>query len=186
MATEAQIKTYVDGFKYYDETGLDVKRKFLAHYVDVDTTGSTSSYELLGYKVEDAAVEYNWNDETVTDITGTTYKTITKSEPTMSLDGYIVNTKSKFLKTLSSMAIRNAYEEFSNFTVLTVYSWLVDKTDDTKLLAKKETGCTITPDSLGGQDYTRLVPQISFSNNATYGTVTMTGTVPTFTEATYS
>lgn len=183
----ATLKEYVDGFSYYESTGLDVQRKFLAHYVDVSTTGESPDWELLGYKVEDASIEYNWDEEKITDITGVTYSSITKSEPEMSLDGYIVNTKSKFLKTLSSMAIRNAYEEFGTFTVLTVYSWLTTGSDSNSTpLAKKETGCTIKPDSLGGQGYTRITPTISFSNNAEYGTVTMSSGKPTFTKGTYT
>lgn len=179
------LKEYIDKFQYYESTGLDVKRKFLAHYVNVGTN-EIPEWEILGYKVEDASIEYNWEEEKITDITGVTYAGITKSEPSMTLDGYIVNTKSKFLKNLSGMAIRNAYNEFSSFTILTVYSWLVDSEDNTKILAKKEINCTIKPTSLGGEGYTRITPEISFSNNAEYGTVTIVDTVPTFTKGTYT
>lgn len=187
------LKQYVEAFDYANKDGTDIKRKFLAHYVFIkqkdftvpkptgDNPEATETikkdcYELLGYKVEDASVEFNWNEEKVTDITGVTYSSITKSEPEMSLEGYIINSHSEFLKNLSSMAIRNAYNEFSNFTIVTVYSWLVrtEGSGDgakTYTLAKKETGCTIKPDSIGGQDYTRITPTIAFSNNAEYGTV---------------
>lgn len=181
--TPEQVKTYVDSFSWYETTGLDVKRKFLAHYVDVGTN-STEKWELLGYKVEDASIEFNWNEETVTDITGKTYRTITKSEPSITLDGYIMNTKSTFLKTLSNMAIRNAYEEFGNFTVLTVYYWLTKgESLSLEYLAKKEKNCSIAPSSLGGEGYVRISPTITLSNDATFGSVTTgIGTEPTFTE----
>lgn len=176
--TDAQVKTFVDTFKASEEA-TDVKRKFLSHWVETDG----GDYELLGYKVEDASVEFNWNEEKVTDITGVTYSTITKSEPEMSLEGYIIKTDSKFIDKLSKMAIRNAYNEFGTFTVVTVYGWLT-KTDDTTYLAKKETNCTIKPDSIGGQDYARITPTISFSNEATFGTATITGGKLTFEEGT--
>lgn len=180
------LKTYVDKFTHAEDTTVrtDIKRSFLAHYVNTGTPDSPE-WEILGYKVEDASVEFNWNEEKVTDITGITYSSITKSEPEMSLEGYIINTKSNFLKTLSSMAIRNAYEDFSNFEILTVYWWLKDTNNG--YLAKVEKDCTIKPDSIGGQDYARITPTISFSNNATFGTAKKetsgTGTVTvTFTK----
>ena len=182
---EETLKTYVDKFEHSEPTNVrtDIKRNFLAHYVNVGTT--SKEWEILGYKVEDASVEFNWNEEKVTDITGITYSSITKSEPEMSLEGYIINTKSTFLKTLSSMAIRNAYEEFSNFEILTVYWWLKDTNGG--YLAKVEKDCTIKPDSIGGQDYARITPTISFSNNATFGTAkkdVTDSTKVTFTERT--
>lgn len=183
---EQEIKKFIDDFKYYnvksDGTYVreDIKRKYLAHYVNVakDSDGNVDSdnakWEILGYKVEDASVEFNWEDEVVTDITGTTYKSITKSEPTISLDGYIINTESKFLEDLSKKAIRNAYNEFSNYEILSVFYWFTKKdtnTDKTLYLAKKETGCNISPTSIGGEGYVRISPTITLSNNAKWGTV---------------
>lgn len=166
--TADQVKTFIDGFKYSTAINGDVERKYLAHYVDVSDEPGTPKWELLGYKVTDASVEFNWESETVTDITGVTYNSITKSEPQMSLDGYIINSKSTFLDKLAKLAIRNAFTEFNNFTVLTVYYWL-EKTST--YLAKKETDCSILPESIGGEGTLGITPQITFSNNATFGSV---------------
>lgn len=171
--TESQIKTFVDGFKYDTSIDGDVRRKYLAHYVNVGTT-EAPSWEILGYKVEDASVEFNWEEETVTDITGTTYKSITKSEPTLTLDGYIMNTNSEFLDKLAKTAIRDAYNEFSSYEILTVYYWLTKAgtgETSTQYLAKIEKDCNITPSSIGGQGYVRISPTITLSNKATWGTV---------------
>lgn len=171
--TESQIKTFVNSFKYDTSIDGDIKRKYLAHYVNTGTT-TTAKWEILGYKVEDASVEFNWEEETVTDITGATYKSITKSEPTLTLDGYIMNTKSTFLDTISKIAIRDAYNEFSNFEILSVYYWLTKEgtgESSTTYLAKKEENCNIVPTSIGGQGYVRISPTITLSNKATWGTV---------------
>lgn len=183
MATDAQIKTFVDGFSIATGSG-DIQRKMLAHYVNVSSTAETPQWELLGYKVDDASEEFNWDSEKKTDITGVTYNTVNKSEPEISLDDYIVNEKSTFIQQLSRLAIRNAVNEFGDFDVLTVYGFMTDSND--KMLAKVEAGCTILPDSIGGKDYVHLNPTISLSNNATYGTVEAITKNPTFTEYTAS
>lgn len=177
--TDAQIKTFVDGFSISKEG--DIERRMLAHYVDVSTT-ATPSWELLGYKLDDVSVDFNWDSEKITDITGVTYNTVNKSEPEISLDGYVINRNSTFVQTLTKMAIRNAVSEFGNFDILTVYGMLEDSSD--KLLAKIDSNCTILPESLGGQDYVHISPTISLSNVATYGTVTAISASPTFTEHT--
>lgn len=197
----SDVATFVNRFKYStsissganvaeststtgEKSGYDVKRQFLAHYVltESKTTGSgdsavtTDTYELLGYKVADASVEFNWDSDPVTDITGATYRTIKKSEPQMTLDGYIINTKSTFLDKLAKKAIRNAYTEFNNETIVTVYYWLsANKTDGTETkevyLAKQETNCSIVPTSIGGEGTLGITPEITFSNKAYFGYV---------------
>lgn len=167
-----QVKTFIDGFKYDSAITGDVERKYLAHYVNIaDKVAEgtqTYNWELLGYKVADASVEFNWDEETVTDITGATYKTIKKSEPEMTLDGYIINKKSTFLEKLTKKAIRNAYTEFADNDILTVYFWL---SKDGKYLAKMEKGCSIVPSSIGGEGNVGITPVITFSNKATFGSV---------------
>lgn len=175
MATTNE-QSFIEEFKAFGTT--DVKRNLLSHWVETEN----NKYEILGYKVEDASVEFNWNEEKVTDITGVTYSSITKSEPEMSLEGYIIREGSAFIDKLAKLAIRNAYNEFSGFTIVTVYGWLTKTSGGTEYLAKKETGCTIKPDSIGGQDYARITPTISFSNNAVYGIATITNGVLTFTQ----
>lgn len=187
--TPTQVKTFVDSFTYDSAITGDVERKYLAHYVNieekVESGTQTYNWELLGYKVEDASVEFNWDEEVTTDITGTTYKTIKKSEPEMTLDGYIINKKSTFLDKLAKKAIRNAYSEFADNDVLTVYFWL-SKTNT--YLAKMETECSIVPASIGGEGNVGITPVITFSNKATFGSVAKgvgtEGTELVFTEGT--
>ena len=185
--TPTQVKTFIDSFNYDSAITGDVERKYLAHYVNVSKTTDTANWELLGYKVADASVEFNWDEETVTDITGKTYKTIKKSGPEMTLDGYIINQKSTFLLELSKKAIRNAYTEFANNEILTVYFWL---SKDNTYLAKKETECSIVPSSIGGEGNVGITPVITFSNKATFGSVAKgvgtSGTELVFTEGTVS
>lgn len=198
--TPEQIKKWVASFDYDDSLVKDVQRKYLAHYVNIarveggDKAGQTDTanpkWEILGYKVEDASIDYNWDSEALTDILGVSHESVTKSEPELSLDGYIVHKGSEFLKQMTSIAIRNAYDEFSDFEILTVFYWMTREVDTkTVYLAKRETGCTIKPESLGGEGYVRINPVIRLSNNATFGSVaeglgTAGASGPTFKEGT--
>lgn len=177
-----EIRTWVDSFDYDDSIVNDVQRKYLAHYVNIGTD-TNKEWEMLGYKVEDASVTFNWEDEPVTDITGATYNSVTRSQPEIDLEGYIVNKKSKFLKQMTSIGIRNAYDEFSNFEVLTAYYWLSKGTGSSKTyLAKREIDCTIRPESIGGEGYVRIAPKITLSNKHEFGSVAkQLDTDPTFT-----
>ena len=163
----ADDKKFIEEFTFNSNITGDAERKFLAHYVNIGTD-IDEDWELLGYKVQDASVEFNWDEEKVTDITGKTYKTIKKSEPEMTLDGYIINKNSTFLLELSKKAIRNAYTEFADNTILTVYFWL---TKGETYLAKKENKCSIVPSSIGGEGNVRITPVITFSNDAVFGSV---------------
>ncbi len=179
--TDAQIKTFVDGFTMTDQPTGDVKRKLLAHYVNVGTAESPE-WEMLGYKVEESAIEYNWDIETITDIRGVTSSSINKSEPSQSMDGYRFNKDSKFLLTLNSAAVRNAYTEMTSFEVLTVYGFL--RNESNACLEKREKNCTITPESIGGSGNVEMPFTITYSNDFTFGSVPEITASPTFKEGT--
>ena len=86
--TDAEIKAFVDGFTTEKMNTGDIKRRLLAHYVNVGTE-SAPEWEMLGYKVEESSIEYNWDIETITDIRGITTSSINKSEPSIGGSGNI-------------------------------------------------------------------------------------------------
>ena len=159
----------------------DIKRRLLALYVNVGTE-SAPEWEMLGYKVEESSIEYNWDIETITDIRGITTSSINKSEPSQSMDGYRYNKDSKFLQTLNSSAVRNAYTEMTSFEVLTAYGFLRDEAG--KCLAKREKNCTITPESIGGSGNIEMPFTIAYSNDFVFGSIQEITSSPTFTEGT--
>ncbi|MBS6447519.1 MAG: hypothetical protein KH382_08000 [Clostridiales bacterium] len=177
--TDAQIKTFLDGFTITKDG--DAKRKTLAHYVNIGTEAAPE-WELLGYKVEDSSIEYNWEIETVTDIRGVTSSDVQKSEPSQSMDGSVMNKNSEFLQELNRIAIRGAYEELTLFEMMTVYGFMRNEAD--ACLAVREKNCTITPDSIGGSGTVGFPYTINYSNDKTYGTVPEITANPTFTEGT--
>ena len=76
--------------------GVKAPRKLLMTYVDVSDDGSTPEWELVGRGVEDSSIDLNPSTETTTDILGITDTSVTKWEPSQSLDPNTVKSPSFF------------------------------------------------------------------------------------------
>lgn len=152
------------------------ERKLMATFVNVGTT-LEKSWEIVGAGIEDSSIEFGADVSSVTDILGNTETSVNKFEEKQSLDpnelrgGQLLNSK------LLDIARRRAYSEFSQFEVMR--AWKILGTS-TAITAELDTGCTITPQSVGGASYIGMPIEISFSGNRTFGTID-SFTDPTFT-----
>lgn len=159
--------------------GIKAVRKLLKTYVDVSDS-ETPEWELVGRGVEDSSLELNPNTETVTDILGITETSVTKWETSQSLDPNTVRGGSKLNFKLHEIWVSKTPEKLSQFKVLIVYNYVNGDTDST-FEAEMQENCTINITSIGGSAYVDMPIEITFSNESTKGTVTYTGTTPTFT-----
>lgn len=159
--------------------GIKAVRKLLKTYVDVSDS-ETPEWELVGRGVEDSSLELNPNTETVTDILGITETSVTKWETSQSLDPNTVRGGSKLNFKLHEIWVNKTPEKLSQFKVLIVYNYVNGDTDST-FEAEMQENCTINITSIGGSAYVDMPIEITFSNESTKGTVTYTGTTPTFT-----
>ena len=184
--TKAQIKSFLADFKL-SATGTandigktDVKREALAHYIR--KSGETD-WEMLGYKQESTAVASNYESNTVSDVTGSTYNDITGKAESIEMSEYIVNPKkTKFLEEAIKLKVADLEEEMQDYEILTVYGFY--RNTDNKCLATVETDCSIVLDNLGGQGFTHSDVTITLSGQKTYGTVAEITAAPTFEEHT--
>lgn len=181
--TKTQLNTFLATFKLTstgnteDVGKADVKRKMLAQYIK----RGEGSFELLGYKQESVSVASNYDESTVTDVTGTTYNDINGKAESVEMSEYLVNPKKTlFLEEAIKLKLSDQEEEMQNYDVLTVYGFLRDS--EGKCLATLESGCTVVLDNLGGQGFTHSDVKITLSGNKTYGTVPEIIAVPTFSE----
>lgn len=153
-------------------------RKSLIMYVDVSDDGDTPEWEPQGYKTEEAALEFNPDIETVTDILGDTYTTVNKFERAMS---FAPNTlrpianRGKLNQILHEYARRGEYSKMSNFKVLIAYGYTEN------LEADMYPTSTITPQSLGGSSRVDFPYDINLGGEAQFGTVDTLLPAPTFT-----
>lgn len=182
--TKAQLNTYLANFKLTatDNTSdvgqSDIKRKVLAHYIK---KADDEAFEMLGYKQESVTVASNYEENTVTDVTGSTYNDITGKAESIEMSEYIVNPKkTAFLEEAIKLKIADREEDMQDYEILTVYGFLRDS--DGKCMATLETGCSIKLDNLGGQGFAHSDVTVTLSGNKTYGTVAEVVAVPEFTE----
>ena len=158
----------------------DIKREALAHYI---RKGSEGKFEMLGYKQESGATASNYDESTVTDVTGVTYNDINGKAESLELSEYRTNPKKTvFLEEAIKLKLSDQEEEMQDYDILTVYGFL--RNSNAECLATLESGCTVVLDNLGGQGFTHNDVKITLSGNKTYGTVAEIIPVPTFTEYT--
>lgn len=166
-------------------SGNRAARKLLATYVDVSTT-STPSWELLGIRVQDAAIDLNADVEQSRDICGNSYATYNGVTPSIGMEPFPVIVGSELHKKLMQIYYDKDWPSLERFRIMNVFGWLTNGTPgtgDEKLAAEVHNDCTIGIESIGGSDNVDMPITIYYSNNCTYGTVDGIKAAPTFTAA---
>jgi hypothetical protein len=159
------------------DNGVKVARKLLMTYVDVSDS-TTPEWEIVGRGVEESAIELNPETETVTDILGITETSITKWEATQTFEPNTVRGGSKLNMKLHQIWQDKTPEKLTQFKVLLVYAYLGTSNN---FEAEMHKNCTVNPTSIGGSAYVDMPIEITYSNDITKGTVSMSDGVPTFT-----
>ena len=188
----AERKTLIHVAEWYEYTLLttepeDWATKYNTYYTKsgsnyIQVTGSsaptfaTGTYykkdeirQVLGTRTEDSSIEFNPDIETTTDIRGNTYTDMNKTEPEQTFDPHRILGGDKLGEKLHDIMMRNAVSELGQFTMYIIYSYIGDSTNGYR--AQRQTNCTITYDSLGGDT------KLNFPYTVHYSNVTKTGTV---------
>ena len=150
-------------------TGNRAERKLLLTVAEWGT-GSSPSRELLGTRTEDSSVEFNPDIETSTDILGITYTDVNKTEPQQSFDPYMIIGGSELGEYLTEAALANDIQAYNG--KFNIYLIAAFKGTTGAYYAVKHTGCSIIPQSIGGDAWVNMPIEVHFSNNITEGTVT--------------
>ena len=149
-------------------SGKRAERKLLLTVAEWGT-GTSPSRELLGARTEDSSIEFNPSIETVTDILGITYTDVNKTEPQQSFDPYYIQGDSLLAEYLTEAALANDIQAYNN--TFNIYVIAAFKGTAGAYYAVKHTGCSIIPQSFGGDSFVNLPIEVHFSNNITEGTV---------------
>ena len=160
-------------------SGVKAARKLLMTFVNAGTSDAPE-WELVGRGVESSSIELNPNTETVTDICGITDTAVTKWEPKQSLDPNTVKGGSKLNFKLHQIWQEKKPELLSQFEVLIVYAYIGESKN---FEAELQKNCTINITSIGGSAHVDMPIEISYSNDTTKGTATITEGIPEFVAA---
>jgi hypothetical protein len=154
------------------QTNQKAERKLLVTAVNVgdsvtDVSG-TPEWQIVGVGVEDSAIEFNPDTETVTDILGITETTVNKFETSQSLEPMTVRGGSKLAVKLYNQVKYNRMSEFSMYEVMQIHAYVGSAGS---YEAEVHKNCTLTPQSIGGSSYVDMPIDINYSNDKVHGTV---------------
>lgn len=139
---------------------------------DTPTAGFEGAvWEIQGYKTEDTAIEYNPDKSTMTDVRGVTFTDVNKFEKNISFDPNTlraVDNDGKLNLLLHKYERGDELSKFSQFRVLIGYGYWGD---NGAYEADVYTGCTITPNSLGGSSRVDFPYDIDFGGEKILGTI---------------
>lgn len=173
--TQQELQNYIAGFKLSatgdgsDVGNSDIRRKMLAHFVNIGTNDKPE-WELLGYKQESAAVASNYDSSDTTDVTGESFTDVNSKLEKLEMSEYKINpNRSKFLEEAIKLKAIDAEEQMQNYQILTVYGFMRNTAG--ACMAYIEDGCSLILDNLGGQGYTLTDVSFTLSGRKTFGTV---------------
>jgi len=157
----------------------ELKRNAMITYVDVSTAEATTpTWEAVGVKIEESAVEFNPEVNKITDILGDTHTSIDKIEPQQSFDPFTLRKESKLAEKLAAiMLVDKDLSKLSQFKVMRVYTFMGT---DSAFTADMQEDCTIEVASIGGGTKLDMPITVHYSGKSTMGTVDKIAS-PTFT-----
>lgn len=149
-----------------------LERKNLVTIVEWEDASGKSHAQIMGARVEDSAVEFNPDMETITDILGQTYTDVNKTEPQQDMEFNLLS-NSELGAYMSQNALENNILAYNNiFNVYLVFTSLRDAVEEvTEYYAVKHEQCSIIPTNIGGSSWVTMSVEVHFSNKITKGTV---------------
>lgn len=125
-------------------------------------------YEVIGDGVTESALTYNVENEDYTDILGHAGSNLKGMKPSQEFTPFTIQGGSKLAYILLDIMRRNDLTKLQQFTVLQIYGFLGT---EGAYEADQQTGCTIIPQSLGGDATVDFPITVSLSNKIVRGTV---------------
>lgn len=128
--------------------GQTIKREMLIAYLN---TGSATqpTWSPVGKRVEDSSLEYDWSDESKTDIFGDVYTTLKKPVITQSFDPYELDGGDTASVKVWNQAIKDQdISAMAANDMLIVH--LYAGTADSAMFAERYSACMVKPNNLGG------------------------------------
>lgn len=155
------------------QDGQRAERKLLltvAEWEEGTSADDKKTYrEFLGRRTEDSSIELNPDIQTSTDILGNNYTDVNKTQPQQDFDPFLILGGSRLAAILNDCRRRNALSELSQFTIYVISVFQGDATNGYE--CEKQTDCTITINSIGGDANVNMPISVYFSNKITTGKV---------------
>lgn len=160
-------------YNFTPATGTYEREKLLAFL----NTGSTAApvWSLIGIRVEDSSLGYDWSNETKQDIVGRTYTTMKKPIISQTFDSWEMEGSDTAIKKIWEKAVVD--QDYTGLTscdmlICHVYAGFAERYSD----------CMVMPTALGGEGggTLNMSVDVTYGGTRTVGTATFSNNVPTF------
>ena len=159
--------------------GAVVERKLLILYLNTGTA-SEPVWSPIGKRVEDSSAEYDWGEESKTDIFGNTYTTMKKPTITQSFDPCELDSGDVAQVKIWNQSIKDQdVTAMTNNDLLVVHAYA--GTADTGVFAERYSACMVKPSSLGGSSNVAMPIEVTFGGKRVTGSAAVTSEGVTFT-----
>ena len=159
--------------------GAAAARKLFLLYMNTGTE-ELPVWSVIGKRVEDSSVEFDWGEETGKDILGNVHTML--GEPTMkqSFDPCQIDSSDKAQEKIWNMAVKDHDTgALQACDLLLVHAYA--GTADTAVFAERYPESTVLPTGLGGSSYVGMPIDVTFGGARDTGTAAIAEGVVTFT-----
>lgn len=159
--------------------GAVVERKMLILYLNTGTSSGTPTWSPIGKRVEDSSLEYDWGDESKTDIFGNAYTTMKKPVITQTFDPCELDAGDTAQVKIWNQSIKDQdVAAMCNNDLLVVHAYA--GTADTAVFAERYSSCMVKPSGLGGSANIGMPIDVTYGGKRTTGTAAVADGVVTF------
>ena len=159
--------------------GATVERKLLILYLNTGTS-SAPVWSPIGKRVEDSSMEFDWGEESKTDIFSTIYTSMKKPTITQTFDPCELDASDVAQVKIWNMAIKDQdVSAMANNDMLVVHAYA--GTAETAVFAERWASCMVKPSGLGGSATVGMPIDVTFGGVRTVGTAAVSDGTVTFT-----
>lgn len=163
------------------DAGKTIDREMLIAYLNTGTVAEPI-WSPLGARVTDSSEEFDWSEESSTDILGVQHSLLKKPVITQSFDPLELDGGDAAIVKVWNMAVKEQdYTGLSAMDLLIVH--LYAGTANTAMFAERYAGCSVRPTGLGGEGGGNIgMPlDVTYGGTRTVGTAAIANNVVTFT-----
>lgn len=152
--------------------GATVARKLLILYLNTGTSESPV-WSVIGKRVEDSSMEYDWGEETKTDILGNTYTTLKVPTISQTFDPCELDAGDKAQVKIWNQSIRDQdVSAMTNNDLLVVHAYTGSASEGA--FAERYPASTVKPSGLGGSSNVGMPIDVTFGGERSTGTAKVT------------
>ena len=149
-------------------SGAVVERKLLLLFMNTGESGAPV-WSVIGKRVEDSSIEFDWGDETKVDILGNTYTTLKLPTLTQTFDPCELDSGDVAQVKIWNQSIRDHdIAAMTNNDLLLVHAYAGDAATGT--FAERYPASTVKPSGLGGSSNVGMPIDVTFGGERSVGT----------------